>query len=1127
MPAAGESAARIFVGREREMQVLRSAVEGTLAGRGRLVLLAGEPGIGKTLTCEEVAAYARRRAAQVFWGQCYEGEGAPAFWPWAQVLRASQRQLGGAGAELAHVELAQIVPELRQQVPELPSATRLDSPEARFRLFESVRRFIEQLSQRAPLVIILDDIHCADRSSLLLLQFLAHELRGLPVLILGTYRDTELRAQQPLAVTVAEALREPGTERITLAGLGEAEVGRFIELSAGARAAAALVAAVHQRTEGNPLFVSEVLRGLLAEGGTGAIRDPGSLVDLPVPPTVQAAIGRHLAPLSPECHALLGAAAVLGREFSLDLLEAVTSSVTPPDLTSIKETRRRVYATAQEAVSSRVIVPIAGMAGCYRFAHALIRDALCTELEPGVRARLHGLVGNALERLPTAGEHVNELAYHFFEARDAGRASAYARRAGDRALAMFGYEEAIRLYQRALIAQTWQVVDNAGERCEVLLALGEAYRRAGSMQQARANFERAATLARAQAAPERLARAALGYAGLYVEIGTIDHRSAALLEEALALVGEDGTLRARLLASLALQLSYSVHRERSASLSGEAVAIAQRVGDAAALAYTLGVRYVTAPVAQAPREQLATASEMVAAAQTANEPTLMAEGRGWRIESLLVLADRAAIDAEVELHRQLAQSLHEPVYLWLSTMFQAMQALMAGRFDDAERLALSALSLGQSAQNPNAQQAFAAQMFILRGHQGRLAELEAVLNEMVARYPGLPVWRASLAHLYCEIGQRARAQEEFARLAAAGFAASQDSTLLIRLALLAQTCAALSDAARARPLYELLRPYGNRNIAVAGGATSFGAVARYLGLLATTLRNWDQAERHFVDALATNGCMGAQPFVAHTEYDYAAMRFARGLPGDREQAASLCSLALARAREIGMKGLVERAEALGREAGGLGRWNGHLPSESTSAEPAPGRSSQPQAVFRREGDYWVVSDNGCVLHLKDSKGLQYLAYLLRHPGREFHALDLAKQHPETRQLGRLGLPITNGMAILDGRARADYSRRLADLREDIEEAERHHDTGRAGRLRQEVDFITEQVAAAVGLGGRNRTVADGAERARVAVSKRIKEVVKRIRDGNPKLGHYLSKTIKTGTLCAYVPDPERSVVWAL
>ncbi len=255
-----------FVGRRREMAELTAALDDALAGRGRMVMLAGEPGIGKTRTAQELASHAERLGAQVWWGRCYEGEGAPPYWPWVQPIRSYVHQKDadqlrsemGSGA----ADIGEIVPEVRERLPDLQPSPALVPEEARFRLFDSITTFLKNASQKQPLILVLDDLHWADASSLLLLEFLAREIGGCHILLVGTYRDVEVSRRHPLSRALGSLMREHPFQRMQLRGLTQQDAGRFIQAAAGVTPPAALVEEVHRRTEGNPLFLGEVV-GLL------------------------------------------------------------------------------------------------------------------------------------------------------------------------------------------------------------------------------------------------------------------------------------------------------------------------------------------------------------------------------------------------------------------------------------------------------------------------------------------------------------------------------------------------------------------------------------------------------------------------------------------------------------------------------------------------------------------------------------------------------------------------------------------------------------------------------------------------------------------------------------------------
>jgi len=913
----------IFVGREAAMQELRSGVDEAFSGRGRLLLLVGEPGIGKTRTAEELATYARLRNAQVLVGRCYEGEGAPAYWPWVQVIRAyvHERDPGTLLAELGSraADIAQVVSELRERLPDLPTPPVLEPEQARFRLFDSITSFLKHAAQHQPLVLVLDDLHWADKPSLLLLQFLARELRGSRMLVLATYRDVELRRQHPLSQALGELARQHLSQRVLLRGITAEDVARFIELSAGHAPPAALVQAVYRETEGNPFFVSEVVRLLVAEGRLERWSEAGA-PNVSIPQSVREVIGRRLDRLSEDCNQLLTVASVIGREFSLTVLEHVVAPQSGPAAHT-----ERLLDLLEEAVAARVVATVPRLLGRYAFSHALIRETLYEELSTTRRVRLHRQIGEVLEQLYATSlePHLAELAYHFFEAAPGGdvrRAVDYATRAAERATARLAYEEAAGHYDRALQAMELQESTEPTARGAVLLAFGVAQRRAGDFGKARETFLRAADIARAlQAAGAShagtmLANAALGFAEEGVQAGHVDPPAISLLEDACSALGaQDSGLHAHVLCRLANQL-YWIDSQRNLTLSQAAVEMAQRVGDPAAMAAALASRRLAMWDPQRVDELLATAGEIVHLAEAAGDRGLQALGHEWRLAGLLQLSDIAAVDRELATHARLAREMRLPVQIWLSTSWLAMRALLDGRFDEAERVARQALEMGQRLRPADAWQSFSVQLLILRAEQGRLAELEPTVQEFVARYPQLPAWRCALAYLWSEMGRAAEASAEFTRLAAHDFAdLPRDFLWLVAVTLLADVCAMLGDATHAAVLYDLLVPYAGRNVVLSSGTLCLGSASRFLGVLAATMQRWDDATRHLDDALEMHRRIGARPFLAHTQTDYAAMLWARGRQDghlDRPRILALLNDGLEIGGTLGMKSLVERATAL-------------------------------------------------------------------------------------------------------------------------------------------------------------------------------------------------------------------------
>jgi hypothetical protein len=893
-------AAGVHVGREPEVDELCNAADVAFTGRGQLVLISGEPGIGKTRLVEELTTYAHLRDALVLWGRCYEGEGAPPYWPWIQVIRAysvdhdpdALAETMGPGA----ADIAQIVSEVRRRLPGLePPSPSVGEEQSRFRLFDAVTTFLLNASRRGPLVVVLDDLHCADRGSLSLLEFMAPQLGRARVLVVGTYRDTEVHANRSLAHTLGELARVQPPRRIALRGLTRAEVARYVAMTAGLEPDDALVGAIHSKSEGNPFFVAEIVRLLSTEEQLESAAEEISL-----PQEVRELIARRLAPLSAYCREALSIAGVIGRDFDLRVLQAVADA-----------DAERLLEALEEAQAARVIAP-AGPSR-YRFSHVLISDALVDGLSASRRLRLHRRVGEALERAYAGRlEHrLGELAHHFLEAAPAGdveRGIRYAVAAAEHASGRLAYDESARMYERGLGALELLAADDA-RRCDMLLALGEAHHRAGAHRRANVAFRQAASLARELRSPERLSRAALGYGGPRGSFGVVDHELVSLLEEALATLGrrEDG-VRARLLARLAMELYFGGPAERRATLVDEALAIARRLGDPATIAYALNARYAALWGPENAAERLEIANEVLGLARRASDDRLAREGRGRRIVALLELGDVAAAHTEIDVHASAAEKLRQPYGRWQAAVWQAAEALLAGHFTAGESRAREALELGRRVRVTDAENCFAVQSFIAAMELGRLGELQPAVEHLSRREPEPLRWMTGLAYLHAELGHRDEAAAAFEPVAARGFdAIPRDNQWLTRIATLADACAFLGDAARARELRELLLPYARQNVLMVEGWACFGSAARPLAVLEATLGKWNDAEANFRASIDFNSRLGARPWLARTEFSYAQMLLARRSDGDAARAHDLLQSALATSHDLGMATLAERA----------------------------------------------------------------------------------------------------------------------------------------------------------------------------------------------------------------------------
>jgi tetratricopeptide (TPR) repeat protein len=815
---------------------------------------------------------------------------------------AALRAEMGPGA----ADIARIVPEVRQLLPDLPEPPPLDPDQERFRLFDSVTRYLTALAAAQPLLLVLDDLHWADRSSLLLLEFLAEEVARARICLLGTYRDADVDRHHPLSRTLAQLSRSPATQRVDLAGLGIEDVARYSALAAGSAPPRGLAAAIWEQTEGNPFFMGEVVRLLRDEGRLEQAEEVRSW-RLTIPPGVRETVGLRLDRLSAEANQALTIAAITGREFALSVLERAS------DLP-----QARVLAALEEALAAGIIDEVQDAPGRFRFSHLLIRQTLYEEVSNARRVYVHRQIGEALERVHAANLEpvLAELAYHFNLAAplgDVGRAIEYATLAGAQAMDRVAWADAVGHYERALGLLQAHAPAEERRRCELLLSLGEAQKNAGDTVEARETFERAAGIARSIEAPEHFARAALGIAeaGFYSEFWYED--LARPLDEARAMLGrEPSPLRVRLLSRLAHMLGDSPDSlDRRRALCEEAVEIARMIDDPGVLAYALYARVVALATPENLDERIADASEIIRLAEAAGDQQLALLGHAWQVFDHLEVGDLPAVDEEIEAYARAANALRQPQTEWGLRVRRTMRLLMEGQFDEAERLAHEALVLGRQSMAWPATAAHVLQLFVIRREQGRLPEIEAAISGLVREYPGIPSWRCLLAELYAETGRDADARSAFEQLAQRDFGdIPRDIYWLANMAILAEVCATLEDERWAALLYHMLLPFAGRIISPGTNAICLGPTDFYLGILATTLRDWDAVDAHLAAATRQSDQLGMRPALARAQYAHAAMFATRGAADDLLQAAAFASAAREIAAELQMVQVAAQVDRL-------------------------------------------------------------------------------------------------------------------------------------------------------------------------------------------------------------------------
>lgn len=839
-----------FVGRGLEVARLREAFTG-LGEQRRLVLVTGEAGIGKSRLVAEVAAQLHDGGAPVLFGRCDQEALAP-FQPFVEGVAPLIDHAPGPVRERVRPALASLLPELGD-VSSPPPEPASDPDVARFRLFEA----FDTLLSTAPhhTVVVVEDVHWADAPTLLLLRHLLRRADRSAMLVLATARQEGLVPGRDLATELAALESQAPVDQVTLSGLEARDVRGLIgDHPHGEEVAEAACL----RTRGNPFLLHELLRHLEASPETDNL-------DELVPEGVRDSVKRRVAALGTNVDDLLSVGAVMGEAFHFGVTAAVMNAPL-----------ERLLDALDHAVSSGLVIEDPGRPDWYRFAHALVRDALAAALTSSRRSRLHLRIAEEFEAAEW-GAPVAEVAHHRHAALptgDASRAFSAARRAAREAMDVLAYERAADFQTMALGA-----IDAGGgndaDRLDTLLARGDARLRAGGKEAARADLLAAATLAASIGDAPAQARAALGV-GTTADIWGDDPELVRALEEALdALDAADLALRSRVRARLAQALYYSGARERREELSTLAAEEARASGDPGAVAWVLSARHAAlwAPADLEARIEAGQAIEQLAA--EVGDKDLALQGAGWLVVDQLERGDRASSDAAAVRHADLASTLRGPLHLRDAEMWAGMQALLDGRLDEAEERIERTRDLGEAVGDPHTETIEWAQLFCLaceREDRPALDDLAERWHPLAAPFPHVPAWPAGLAMLHARRGDRDAAAEQFEPLAADDFAAiPHDVVYLNALTYLAETCWFLDDAPRARALLALLKPFAGRFALVDRAMYCKGSVDRYVGLLAATTGDLATAQLHLQAALSQHEAAGARLLAARTRRELTAL----------------------------------------------------------------------------------------------------------------------------------------------------------------------------------------------------------------------------------------------------------------
>lgn len=1051
-----------IVGRDAEIRAIFDAIKALGENRGRVLFFCGEPGIGKSTLARFAADRARDSGISVYWGFAWEAGGAPAYWPWTQLLRSLVADRNIPTESLS--SLGQVLPEADVAADKRED---LNPEQARFRLLEAVRGLIDSSAHPTPLLLILEDLHAADSDSLNLLNHIVRHAASMPVLIVGTYREAEAKASQS-----AEPLWRSARDAtvLHLSRLDENEVRQYLR-DIGHGPDEHEVQAVLGATSGNPLFVAELMAML--EHQDAGVGDR-------LPDTIEQVIRQQISLLPAETIRMLRHAAIFGREFRIaELITLIDSDVNE----------------VQEAVRPAIDIGFADAVGDrrVRFSHALHREVLYGDLSASDRSLLHARYADELRKRIADGDddRWSELATHLSAAGDEHRLEAIDawRNAARRAKARLAFVDAAESLQNAVHAFGEGPRFDPAERVGLLLECAESMLLTGDIDGGRGICSDAFAIARTLEDAKLMAECALTY-GSAIVVASIDRKLIGMLKESLgALPENDAAMRARVQARLAAALQPAENPAEPMAMAREAISLARTTKDEHVLHETLRSAISAIMDFASATERKPLNREFADLSALLGDVPGQFRGNLRLMIDAAELGDRPMLDDAVDTCVQIAARIALPHYQWRAASARAMLATIEGRFAAASKLLAEAEELARVVDDLESTVTIPLQRFTLLcdWDSDEVTPLDEIESQLADAFAG-PMAEAEffirpfIAAYSVADGKSAKRLLSNERMVVRSFAGGDRFSLIAigQLAILAE------DTELARRTYDRLLQ-SRTECATPGlmGSTWSGPVALMLGRLALFFGEPEDARRFLEDALRICREMRAGPFMART---LARLADAEELLGEHDAA----SMHRQTSNDIA-DDLSSRLRPIAPQPA------------AAKARPAAGQS----VSIERQGDTCEVRFGGDSTILKASKGLDMLTRLLAEPDKDVHVLDLSGATASV-DAGDAG-------PALDERARADYKSRVTELQQSLDEATELGDQGRIDSLREELDFITRELSRAFGLGGRTRRSGSAAERARVNVRRRIKDAIQRIEEQLPDAGRYLENTIKTGTYCRYSP----------
>jgi class 3 adenylate cyclase/tetratricopeptide (TPR) repeat protein len=900
-----------FFGRVPELDILTQIRKRAHAvNRCQAAFLAGEAGIGKTALVAQVSRAAHAEGSIVLFGHAEEDVGI-SYQPWIEIIRPLVRDdnlsLLSRLPSAQRAALARLLPELDDD-----GEGRVADPDAeRLLLWEASMELVGAASQHAPVLVVLDDLHWADTATLQLLRHVIASANPMDVTIVCTYRDTDLRRADPLHKLLSDLHRETRVTRVALAGLEDHELVELMVAAAGHElddTGIGLAHTLRRETDGNPFFTGEILRHLW-ETGRIVPRDDGRLVladdleNLDLPSSVRDVVGRRVERLGDEAFRVLCLAAVIGREFDIELLAQVTN-VDEDELLDVTDA----------AVSAAVLIET-GTPGRYSFAHVLIQHTLYDEVSPTRRERAHHHIAEVLEARATAPDAaaLAELAHHWVAATrpaEIDKALTYVRRAGDAARDALAPEDAIRWYQQALDLLARQTPTDLHQRAELLATLGTTQRQL-SLPGSRETLLEAGGLAQQLGDTEALVQAALGFnTGSPGSQLVGDNDAKTTIQAALDATSTDPTpTRARLLAQFAIAHDATAEWRTRRDLAFQALDVARRADEDGTFVDVIDTAHLSLATPDHVEQHVRDVQAAVAIADRIGDPELQSRIRYPLLWTQYQQADIAGVDATLAEMQGLTEAVGLAMVRYAHAMLVTGRLLLAGRAADAEIANQEVLQIGTAADHPDTLGIYGGLLFAIRHHQGRINEISDLLIEAARDNPSIAALRSALPFMLCEIGRIDEATERLSTEASTGFDFPYDTTWLAAMGNVIDAAATTGDQAAARTLIQRVSPFADQVVAPAGPVVN-GAIARPLARAATLLGDYQQAEHWFTTAHDLHARLQAPFWTALGQLDHADLCLARRADGDANRARQLATGAAATAAEYGCAALTARAASL-------------------------------------------------------------------------------------------------------------------------------------------------------------------------------------------------------------------------